>query len=75
MYAAVFEDESFTKVAPTDMTVGDKVHVAIIHKGDTAAFVKPKQCWFSPTNDINDSQKSVVIENGCAINVSVFVVT
>ena len=71
VYAAVFEDDSFTKVAATDMIVGDKVNVAIVNKGDTAVFVKPIKCWFTPSNDVNDAEKTNVINNGCAVNVRI----
>ena len=71
IYAAVFEDDSFTKVAPTDMVVGDTVHMAIVNKMETAAFVKPTKCWLSSSMDPADNtNKEVVINNGCAKNVS-----
>ena len=71
IYAAVFEDDSFTKVAPTDMVVGDTVHMAIVNKMETAAFVKPTKCWLSSSTDPTDNtNKEVVINNGCAKNVS-----
>merc|ERR1711937_157211 len=69
IYAAVFEDNSFTKVAPTNMVVGDTIHMAIINKMETAAFVKPTKCWLSSSTDPADNtNKEVVINNGCAKN-------
>ena len=71
VYAAIFEDNSFTRVAPTDMVVGDTVHMAIVNKMQTATFVKPFKCWLSSSIDPTDNtDKEIFINNGCAENVS-----
>ena len=53
------------------MVVGDTVHMAIVNKMETAAFVKPLKCWLSSSIDPTDNtNKEVFINNGCAKNVS-----
>ena len=70
MYAAVFEDESFTKVGESDFVASGKVNIGLIVKGEgSTASMKPQDCWFTENNDSSESGTKI-IENGCAVNVS-----
>jgi len=67
IYAAIFEDESFTKVAPSEFVVNGPVNLGVVAKGENMAFVKPQECWYSDSNDASVAGTKF-IENGCAVN-------
>merc|ERR1712062_13082 len=66
---AVYEDSSFTKVAPSDYiaVVPEHVNVGIVGTDfdDTNYKIIIKNCWMTPDNDPNNQSKFYVIKDSC----------
>ena len=66
---AVYEDNSFTKVADTDyeVAVPDHVNVGVSgnNLGDTGYTVVAKNCWVTPDDDVNNPIKYDALIDGC----------
>ena len=66
---AVYEDNSFTKVADTDyeVAVPDHVNVGVSgnNLGGTGYTVVAKNCWVTPDDDVNNPIKYDALIDGC----------
>ena len=65
---AVYEDNSFTKVADTDYEVAVPDHVVGVsgnNLGDTGYTVVAKNCWVTPDDDVNNPIKYDALIDGC----------
>ena len=74
---AVYEDNSYTKVAASDysITVPDLVYVGVVGNnfGNSGYVVQTQECWVTPDSNPENTIRYDVITNGCAdVNVSTF---
>ena len=65
---AIFEDESFTKVANSDyaIKVPDDIFMGVVADDASGFTLQLTSCWITPSSDSGDPIQYMIIENGCA---------
>ena len=65
---AVYEDQSFTKVADkaNSINVPDHIYVGVVGRNIGSRVVVAEDCWITPTNDANNPIRYDVLTGACA---------
>ena len=65
---AVYEDDSYTTVAPANfaVTVPDHIYLGMTILDSSNFLLQAKRCWATPDSDPQNPVQFDIIQNGCA---------